>query len=134
MFAGSGYDAAAADVCVDDRGGQQDDQVGCRLRYRDLRETGASEVLRQLPQFDQTSSSPLPALRRYDRIAVARWRTIRFCLHRFEPQSSCRAGVAAGATIWQSPCFSCGDSSAQVASTNLTSLLSLVPAVRPGAV
>ena len=27
------------------------DQVGCRLRYRDLREAGASEVLRQLPQF-----------------------------------------------------------------------------------
>ena len=27
------------------------DQVGCRLRYRDLREAGVSEVLRQLPQF-----------------------------------------------------------------------------------
>ena len=27
------------------------DQVGSRLRYRDLREAGVSEVLRQLPQF-----------------------------------------------------------------------------------
>jgi hypothetical protein len=27
------------------------DQLGCRLRYRDLREAGVSEVLRQLPQF-----------------------------------------------------------------------------------
>ena len=31
--------------------GRDIDQVGCRLRYRDLREACASQVLRQLPQF-----------------------------------------------------------------------------------
>ena len=32
------------------------DQVGCRLRYRDLREAGVSEVLRQLPQFARSTT------------------------------------------------------------------------------
>ena len=32
------------------------DQIGCRLRYRDLREAGVSEVLRQLPQFARSTT------------------------------------------------------------------------------
>jgi hypothetical protein len=39
------------------RRGRDIDKVGCRVRYRDLREAGPGEVLRQLPQFGSRPSA-----------------------------------------------------------------------------